>query len=204
GDTFNKIAQSFNLTQRQLIEWNKHVSNINSLSVGTKLAVNRTGVEKMLSSSDQARLYKGGATPEFTNPQQFIDAIAPEAIKVANQEGQQALWPSLMIAQAAHESNYGRSSLASPPYHNLSGIKGSHNGNSVLMWTWEVLGGVRVDVLAGFRSYPSYKESLQDYSNLLRNGLSWDKNYYSGTWRSNTKSVWDVLDNGGLKGYATD
>src|SRR5699024_2680070 len=201
---FNAIARSFNLSQKQLAEWNKHVKNINALSVGTKLAINRLGVESMLSPQDQSRLYKGGATPEFTVPQQFIDAIAPLAVKVANQKGQQALWPSLMIAQAAHESNYGRSSLGSAPYYNLSGIKGSHNGNSVLMWTWEVVDGSRIEVLAGFRKYPSYEASLQDYSNLLRNGLSWDRNYYSGTWRSNTNSVWDVLNNNGLKGYATD
>lgn len=204
GDTFNAIASSFSLSRRQLVEWNGHVSNINNLVIGTKLAVTRRGVETLLSDSDKARLYRGGATPVYTIPQEFIDDIATEAIKVSNQEGQEALWPSLMIAQAAHESNYGRSSLASPPYHNLSGIKGSHNGKSVLMWTWEVLDGVRVDVLAPFRHYPSYDASLQSYASLMRNGLSWSRGYYSGTWRSNTKSVWEVLDNGGLKGYATD
>ena len=204
GDTFNAIASSFNLSVRQLTEWNGHVTNINNIPVGTQLAVNRTGAETVLSPRDKERLYKGGATPVFTTNQGFIDTIAPMAIEVANQEGQQALWPSLMIAQAAHESNFGRSALASPPFHNLSGIKGSHNGNSTLMWTWEVLGGVRVNVLAAFRQYPSYLASLQDYANLMRNGLSWNRSYYSGTWRSNTNSVWDVLNNEGLRGYATD
>ena len=204
GDTFNAIAQSFNLSTTQLREWNGHVSNINQLIIGTQLAVTRRGVERLLSPADQERLYKGGATPVFSTAQGFIDEIAPRAIAIANLEGQEALWPSLMIAQAAHESNYGRSALASPPYHNLSGIKGAHNGKSVLMWTWEVYSGVRVDVLAGFRHYPSYTESLTDYANLLRRGLSWDRNYYSGTWRSKTSSVWDVLNNNGLRGYATD
>ncbi|WP_051258391.1 glucosaminidase domain-containing protein [Atopococcus tabaci] len=204
GDTFSLIASSFNLSVRQLQEWNSHVTNINVVPVGTRLAVTRRGVEEMLSPSDKARLYKGGATSQFSTPQEFIDEIAPRAIQVANQEGREGLWPSLMIAQAAHESNYGRSSLGSAPYHNLSGIKGSHNGKSVLMWTWEVYGGQRVNVLANFRHYPSYDASLQDYANLLRNGLSWNRRYYAGTWRSNTNSVWDVLNNNGLKGYATD
>ena len=203
GDTFNAIASSFNLSLRQLREWNGHVSNINEIVIGTKLAVNRRGVESMLSPTDKARLYMGGATPIFSTNQGFIDEIAPRAVTIANQEGEEGLWASLMIAQAAHESAYGRSSLSAPPYHNLSGLKGSHNGNSVLMWTWEVLGGERVDVLAGFRRFSSYDESLQSYANLLRRG-NWDKNYYSGTWRSNTSSVWEVLDNGGLRGYATD
>jgi len=204
GDTFNSIARSFNLSTRQLQEWNRHVSNTSSLVVGTRLAVNRRGVESMLSSTDRARLFTGGTTPAFSTRQEFIDEIAPRAIRIANQSGEEALYPSLMIAQAAHESNFGLSSLASPPFHNLSGIKGTHNGESTLMWTWEVLGGVRVDVLARFRKYPSFDASLQDYANLMRRGLSWDRNYYAGTWRSRTTSVWDVLDNGGLRGYATD
>jgi len=204
GDNFNAIAQSFNLSRRQLTEWNKHISNINRLAVGDQLAVTRTGVERMLSPRDKERLYKGGATSVFSSRQEFIDEIATMAIAVAGESNREALWPSLMIAQAAHESNFGESALASPPYHNLSGIKGSYNGDSVLMWTWEVLDGVNVRVLGGFRQYPSYSGSLQDYANLLRNGLSWDSNYYSGTWRSNTNSVWEVLENGGLRGYATD
>ncbi|WP_413526676.1 GW dipeptide domain-containing protein [Marinilactibacillus psychrotolerans] len=204
GDTFNAIASSFNISSTQLKYWNTHVTNTSNLVVGTKLAVTRQGVESMLSSTDKNRLYNGGGQTDFSTAQGFINHIAPMAMEIANQSGQEGLYASLMIAQAAHESAYGKSSLASPPYYNLSGIKGSHNGNSVLMWTWEVYSGVRVDVLAGFRQYPSYAASLQDYANLLRNGLSWDRNYYSGTWRSNTNTVWDVLDNGGLRGYATD
>ena len=204
GDTFYTIASLFRLSSRQLREWNKHISNINSLKIGTKLAVTRRGVEALLSDADKERLHRGGTEPVYTIPQEFIDDIAPQAINVSNQNGEEPLWPSLMIAQAAHESNYGRSSLASPPYHNLSGIKGSHNGKSVLMWTWEVLSGSKVYVLAPFRHYPSYDASLQSYARLLRKGLSWDRKYYAGTWRSNTNSVWDVLENGGLRGYATD
>lgn len=204
GDTFNDIAKSFNISSKQLEVWNYHVTNRNNLQVGTKLAVNRTGVQRMLSAADQARLYKGGASSEFTTRQGFIDAIAPSAIAIANQSGQAFLWPSIMIAQAAHESNYGKSALGSAPYYNLMGIKGSYQGTSTLMWTWEVYSDVRVNVLAGFRDYPSYTESLQDYANLMRNGVSWNKNIYSGTWRSNSSSAWDVLNNGGLSAYATD
>lgn len=204
GDYFNSIANSFNLSSAQLKYWNTHVSDINVLKVGTQLAVNRRGVERMLSSTDKSRLYTGGASSVFSSNKEFIDDIAPRAIAVANQDGEEGLWPSLMIAQAAHESAFGRSSLSSPPYHNLSGIKGNYNGKSVLMWTWEVFEGSRVDILDGFKHYPSYNESLQDYANLMRYGLSWSKGYYSGTWRSNSDSVYDVLNNEGLRGYATD
>lgn len=151
----------------------------------------------------QNRVYTSSSTP-FSTPQGFIDHIAPLAIEIAGQSGEEALYPSLMIAQAAHESNYGRSALGRPPYHNLGGIKGTYNGQSVTMRTWEEKNGQRVEVDAQFRSYPSYRESLQDYANLLRYGVSWDANYYSGTWRRNTNSVWDVINNRGLAGYATD
>lgn len=203
GDSFNAIATSFNLSSAQLREWNGHVTNTSNLQVGTRLAVTRLGVESMLSQADKDRLYKGNQA-EFTTTREFIDFIAPMAIEVANQEGVQGLYPSLMIAQAAHESNYGRSGLGAPPNHNLFGIKGNHNGQSVLMWTWEVYNGNRVNVLAGFRKYPSYSASLQDYANLLRNGVSWNRGIYSGTWRSNSRDVWEVLNNGALNAYATD
>lgn len=142
-------------------------------------------------------------TNEISNVD-YIESIAPMAIEVANQEGKPTLWPSLMIAQAIHESNFGKSGLAKSPNHNLFGIKGSYQGDSVIMKTWEVINGKNVYVDAVFRKYPSYRESFEDYANLMRNGLTWDKNYYSGTWRNNTSSVWEVLDNGGLRGYATD
>lgn len=204
GDTFYSIANSFGISTNQLRVWNGYSSDPNNLAVGTRLAVTREGVESLLTPAEQARRPKGDSTPQFSTNEEFIQHFAPLAIEIANQNGQEALWPSLMIAQAAHESAYGRSQLASPPYHNLSGIKARGSQTSVLMWTWEVLNGVRVDVLADFRTFPSYSHSLQAYADLLRGGTSWDSNYYSGAWASNTNSVWEVLDNGGLAGYATD
>lgn len=62
-----------------------------------------------------------------------------------------------------------------------------------------------MNVLAKFRSFSSYDESLQEYANLLRFGRgTGEDHYYRGTWRKNTSDVWEVLEEGGLRGYATD
>ena len=103
-----------------------------------------------------------------------------------------------MIAQAILESKYGTSELGSSPVHNLFGIKGTFNGQYVMKDTLEVINGETVTVNAQFRKYPSYTESLQDYVNKLKlgpgieNGSSWNPNYYSGAWKSNTQSYKDA------------
>ena len=130
----------------------------------------------------------------------FVNSIKDQAIEICNKYG---LYASVMIAQACLESAYGKSSLSSPPHYNLFGVKGSYKGKSVSLPTWEVIKGKRVNVNAKFRSYPSYKESMEDQAKLLRNGLSWNKNFYRKTWIENARSYKDVTK--ALTGtYATD
>lgn len=74
--------------------------------------------------------------------------------------------PSVAIAQAALESAWGTSGLATK-YNNLFGIKGSYGGNAANMATWEVYGGVRYDIKANFRSYPNWETSIKDYGVFL-------------------------------------
>ena len=45
-----------------------------------------------------------------------------------------------MIAQAALESAWGTSALSAEPNHNLFGVKGNYNGQSVNMYTLEDAG----------------------------------------------------------------
>lgn len=132
--------------------------------------------------------------------QSFINSIGNVAKEVASKNG---LYASVMIAQAILESNWGKSTLAKSPNFNLFGIKGSYDGKSVSLPTSEYINKQWIRVNAKFRKYPSYKESLQDNANLLKNGLSWDKNYYSKTWKKNTKNYMDATK--ALTGtYATD
>lgn len=219
GDTFTRIAKAFGMSKMQLRVWNSQVTDINILSVGQKLAVTRQGYEQTLSDSQKKILHNGNNPSLFSNVDEFIDYFAPLSIEISNQEGEEALYPSLMIAQAIHESGVergiGMSQLSRPPYYNLSGIKARGTTPAVLMWTWEAVRDqynevkdsetIAVDMLEPFQNFNSYEEALQRYANLLRYGRgTGEDHYYRGTWRSNTSDVWEVLDKGGLRAYATD
>lgn len=93
----------------------------------------------------------------------FINELREPAMKLWDKFG---ILPSVAIGQAALESNWGRSRLATD-YNNLFGIKGEYQGNSAMMNTWEVYGGKRYDVRAGFRAYPDQATSILDYGAFL-------------------------------------
>lgn len=137
----------------------------------------------------------------MSNATNFINEVSKFAVEVGNKYN---LYPSVMIAQACLESGYGNSQLSDPPNHNLFGIKGTYNGNSVTLRTAEQdKNGSVYYVNAPFRKYPSYRESFEDNAKLLREGLSWDRSFYKGTWRENTKLYREAT--AWLKGrYATD
>ncbi|MEC3837048.1 phage tail protein, partial [Bacillus licheniformis] len=80
--------------------------------------------------------------------------------------------------QACLESAWGTSGLVQKG-KNLFGIKGTYNGQYVLMWTTEYdKSGNATKVQARFRKYPSWYESIQDLAKLYVNGTSWDPNHY--------------------------
>ena len=95
--------------------------------------------------------------------QQFIESVAPGAIEGWRKYG---VLPSVTVAQAIIESGWGRSGLSTEA-HNLFGIKGSYNGQSVVMRTREVYGGRSVYVNANFRAYPNNSASVEDHGNFL-------------------------------------
>ena len=132
---------------------------------------------------------------------QFLRNIIPAAQNVARGKD---IYASVMIAQAALESGWGTSALSKAPNHNLFGIKGSYNGQSVNMQTLEDSGGQNYySIQADFRKYPSYQESLEDYADKIVNGISGAPLFYSGAWKSKTNSYQDATAY--LTGrYATD
>ncbi|HHH7568866.1 TPA: glucosaminidase domain-containing protein, partial [Listeria monocytogenes] len=133
--------------------------------------------------------------------QSFINSIQASSSQIAAAND---LYASVMIAQAILESAYGTSELGSAPNYNLFGIKGAYNGQSYTKQTLEDDGkGNYYTITAKFRKYPSYHQSLEDYAKVIRNGPSWNSNYYSKVWKSNTKSYKDATK--ALTGtYATD
>ena len=76
---------------------------------------------------------------------------------------------SVIIAQAAIESNWGRSAL-SAKYNNYFGIKAgkSWKGKTVNMKTGEVFDGKNVTINSNFRVYDSLADSIRDRNRLLR------------------------------------
>ena len=133
--------------------------------------------------------------------EEFIQVIGSDAQQIA---WDNELYASVMIAQAILETGSGNSQLARSPYHNLFGIKGSYQGKQVHFNTQEDKGNGQLYMIQSvFRQYPSYKESLEDYASLLKNGLSSNPSFYQGTWKEHATTYQEVTK--ALTGkYATD
>lgn len=131
----------------------------------------------------------------------FIKKIAEDARELGLEHN---VYASVMIAQAILESGSGNSGLASEPYYNLFGIKGEYEGESVAMRTNEHrANGDVYTIVANFRAYPSYKESLEDYIELIQDGLTYDEEFYRGAWKDEAESYEAAAEY--LQGrYATD
>ena len=144
---------------------------------------------------------KASAATVGLTSNQFINTLLPSAQKVTKGKN---LYTSVMLAQAALETGMGNSTLSKAPNHNLFGIKGDYNGESVTMNTLEDSGNQNYyQIKAKFRKYPSYEQSLEDYTKVLLNGPAFDQKYYAGAWKSNTSTYKDATAH--LTGrYATD
>ena len=80
---------------------------------------------------------------------------------------------AFMIAQAAHETGWGRKEIKhadGTPANNLFGIKAGANwtGPVAEVTTTEYIGGVARKVTARFRAYASHAESFADYAKLIK------------------------------------
>lgn len=103
---------------------------------------------------------------------EFIETLAPHAKKAEEAYGTR---PSLLIAQAALESNWGNSTLSTAS-NNYFGIKGSENSEQYA--TREYTNEEWTQINASFKQYDSLEDSIADYATLLKNGTSWDSDFY--------------------------
>ena len=104
----------------------------------------------------------------------FIKKIGPIAREV---DKSYDLLPSITIAQACLESNYGQSDL-SQKYNNLFGVKGSNPNTSAVMTTKEYVKNKWVTVKARFQIYDSYEASIRAHARLFQNGRTWNHDQY--------------------------
>jgi len=110
---------------------------------------------------------------------------------------------TFMMAQAAHESGWGRREIKNPDgttSHNVFGIKAGPGwkGATTEVTTTEVIGGQARKVTAKFRAYGSYEESFQDYAQMMKNNPRYAKVVESG---ANAQGFAKGLQRAG---YATD
>lgn len=97
----------------------------------------------------------------------FLDIVVPVIIKESTSRGYK--YPSAIIAQAACESNWGKSQL-SAKYHNYFGMKcGSKwKGKSVNMKTKEEYKvGTLTSIRDNFRAYDSLEEGIRGYFDFI-------------------------------------
>ena len=118
---------------------------------------------------DDASVAGAVARDPGTSARQFIGRHAEAAQAVARSSGIPA---DFMLAQAAHETGWGRREIRGSDgsnSHNLFGIKAGAGwtGPTVTITTTEVIDGTPRKVRANFRAYASYEESFRDYARLI-------------------------------------
>lgn len=107
-------------------------------------------------------------------PQQGAAAFVQQHTRSAQAaEAASGIPAGFMVAQAAHESGWGRREILHPdgsPSHNLFGIKAGAgwSGPVAEVTTTEYIGGVARKVTGRFRAYASYAESFADYARLMK------------------------------------
>ena len=112
----------------------------------------------------------GGGAKATTDQLGFLQNHLDAALAAQAQSGIPA---PFMMAQAAHESGWGRREIRNADgsaSHNLFGIKAgaSWKGPVAEITTTEFVDGVAQKVTAKFRAYGSYAESFSDYAKLMK------------------------------------
>jgi len=130
----------------------------------------------------------------------FVERHAAAAARVEQASGIPA---AFMLGQAGHETGWGRSEITmanGSPSFNLFGIKatGGWSGKVAEVTTTEYVDGAARKVVAKFRAYDSYEDSLRDYARLITRS----PRYAQVSQQTDSVQAWAT----GLQraGYATD
>ena len=118
-------------------------------------------------------------------------------------EEQTGIPATFMVAQAAHESGWGKHEIRNADgssSHNLFGIKAGAGwkGKVAQVTTTEVVDGQPRKVVAKFRAYASYDESFRDYAQMMKDNPRYSKVVAAG---SSAQGFAQGLQRAG---YATD
>jgi flagellar protein FlgJ len=118
-------------------------------------------------------------------------------------EEQTGIPATFMVAQAAHESGWGKHEIRNADgssSYNLFGIKAGAGwkGKVAQVTTTEVVDGQPRKVVAKFRAYASYDESFRDYAQMMKDNPRYSKVVAAG---SSAQGFAQGLQRAG---YATD
>lgn len=127
----------------------------------------------------------------------FILKLVPIAQDNYNDYG---IFPSVTIAQAIHESAWGKSDL-SVKANNLFGVKAdsSWKGQTIDMLTQEHINGSNITVMAKWRKYDSFEDSVKDHGKFLKENPRYEQ---SGVFKA--KDYKEQAYAIRMAGYATD
>ena len=101
------------------------------------------------------------------------DFVRSQTASAQSAEAASGIPAAFMVAQAAHESGWGKREIRNADgssSHNLFGIKAGAgwSGPVAEITTTEWVGGEPQKVTAKFRAYASYDESFRDYARLMK------------------------------------
>jgi len=101
------------------------------------------------------------------------DFVRSQTASAQSAEAASGIPAAFMVAQAAHESGWGKREIRNADgssSHNLFGIKAGAgwSGPVAEITTTEWVGGEPQKVTAKFRAYASYGESFRDYAKLMK------------------------------------
>ena len=144
---------------------------------------------------------QGGAVKPLKLSQEDFLRVHQQSARAA--EEQTGIPATFMVAQAAHESGWGKHEIRNNDgsgSFNLFGIKAgaSWKGNTAQVTTTEFVNGQPQKVVARFRSYASYEESFRDYARLMKDNPRYANVVSAG---SNAEGFAKGLQRAG---YATD
>lgn len=89
----------------------------------------------------------------------FINLLLPYALK------QKVVLPSVLIAQSALETGFGKHIF----HNNYFGIKSNSKNSSHIAKTYEYINSKKVQTICRFKAYSSLENSINDYTNLMLN-----------------------------------
>lgn len=160
-------------------------------------------------TSPAAGAASGTATPvaSTTPSQRQLDFVQRHTDAARAAEAQTGIPASFMVAQAAHESGWGRHEIKNTDgstSFNVFGIKAGPgwNGRVAEVTTTEVVGGVAHKVKAKFRAYDSYEDAFKDYAQLMKDSPRYSR--VVATASSGTLGAAGFAQGLQRAGYATD